>query len=274
MNTSHHERAETRSPSGPGSPTRTSRPSTGLAARARTAWALAVALLAPAAGACVARPAPVVAQPSSRPESRAHPGGALFSTIPCSETPIGREWSDLRAGAEARFPGLKLTRVEDLHLTVVYVGDGWEVEDVEEIRALALPGPAETVSLRPEVVRMGRHGHVVAVELHGAPGPWVEAVIAAKGELTRLGLKKADRYDATFRPHVTVASARNSPPGEAETAALEELRSWLAARVAVDASRFALTIGPETPVRLWLAGTPRPPGSPVYVDLDEVLARR
>lgn len=121
---------------------------------------------------------------------------------------------------------------------------------------------------------MGRHGHVVAVELHGAPGPWTEAVTAARGDLTRRGLKKADRYDAAFRPHVTVASARNSPPDEAEASALEELRSWLAARTAVDPGRFTLTIGPETPLRLWLAGTPRPPGSADYVDLDETLNRR
>lgn len=236
--------------------------------------ALALALLVVGAGACTARQAPVVAQPASRPESRAHPGGALFSTIPCAGTPLGEEWSKLRAEAEARFPGLRLTRVEDLHLTVVYVGEGWTVEDLEQIRARALPGPRETASLRPEIVRMGRHGHVVAVEMHGAPEAWMEAVIAARGDLTRLGLKKADRYDAAFRPHVTVASARNSPPGEEEAAALEDLRSWLAGKAAVDANRFALTIGPETPVRLWLAGTPRPPGSPVYVDLDEVLARR
>lgn len=251
-----------------------SRRPTHRASGAHAAGALALALLVVGAGACAARQAPVVAQPASRPESRAHPGGALFSTIPCADTPIGRAWSELRAEAGARFPGLKLTRVEDLHLTVVYVGDGWKVEDLEEIRARARPGPRETASLRPEVVRMGRHGHVVAVELHGAPEPWVEAVIAARGDLTLRGLKKADRYDATFRPHVTVASATISPPGEAEAAALEELRSWLAAKVAVDASRFALVVGPGTPVRLWLAGTPRPPGSADYVDLDEVLARR
>lgn len=242
--------------------------------RAGAAGALAVVLLVVAAGACTARPAPAVAKTAPVSDPRVHPGGALFSTVPCADTPLGREWSALRAEAEALFPGLRLTRVEDLHLTVVYVGDGWKLEDLDEIRAHALPRPRETASLRPEVVRMGRHGHVVAVELHGAPAAFTEAVIAAKGEMTRLGLKKADRYDGTFRPHVTVASARSSPPGEAEEAALEALRSWLAAKAAFDPSRFALTIGPETPVRLWLAGTPRPPGSAAYVDLDDVPARQ
>jgi 2'-5' RNA ligase len=246
---------------------------TSRASRADAGRALALVVLALATGGCATGPAPAAPPPASPPEGAAHPGGALFSTIPCAGTPLGRAWASLRDEAAARFPGLKLARVEDLHLTVVYVGEGWKVEDLEPIRAHALPGPRETVSLRPEVVRMGRHGHVVAVELHGAPGPWTEAVIAARGELTRLGLKKADRYDAAFRPHVTVASARSSPPGEEEAPALEELRSWLAAKAAVDAGLFALTVGPGTPIRLWLAGTPRPPGSPVYVDVDDVLPR-
>ena len=246
---------------------------TSRAARADAGRALVLAFLTLATAGCAAGPAPAAPPSASLPEAAAHPGGALFSTIPCAGTPLGRTWASLRDEAAARFPGLKLTRVEDLHLTVVYVGEGWKVEDLEPIRARALPGPREAVSLRPEVVRMGRHGHVVAVEMHGAPEEWTEAVISAREDLTRLGLKKADRYDAAFRPHVTVASARSSPPGQEEAAALEELRSWLAAKAAVDASLFALTVGPGTPVRFWLAGTPRPPGSPVYVDLDDVLPR-
>lgn len=235
--------------------------------------ALVLFALSLATGGCAGGPAPVVPPPASRPEAPAHPGGALFSTIPCAGTPLGRVWASLRDEAAARFPDLNLTRVADLHLTVVYVGEGWRTEDLDSIRALALPVPREPVSLRPEIVRMGRHDQVVAVELHGAPGPWTETVIAAKRDLTLLGLKKADRYDSTFRPHVTLASAENAPPSEAEASALEELRTWLAAKAAVDASRFALTLGPATPARLWLAGTSRPPGSPVYVDLEDVVPR-
>lgn len=243
------------------------------AARADAGRTLAVVVLVLAIGRCAAGPAPAAPPSASPPAAAAHPGGALFSTIPCAQTPLGRAWASLRDEAAARFPGLNLTHVEDLHLTVVYVGEGWKVEDLDSIRALALPRPRESVSLRPEVVRMGRHDHVVAVEMHEAPEAWTEAVISAREDLTRLGLKKADRYDAAFRPHVTVASARSSPPGEEEAAALEQLRSWLVAKAAVDASLLALTVGPGTPVRLWLAGTPRPPGSPVYVDVEDVLAR-
>jgi 2'-5' RNA ligase len=220
-------------------------------------------------GGCYVRPSPAS---GSRPVET-HPGGSLFSTIPCADTPLGREWSKLRAEAEARFPGLRLTRVEDLHITVVYIGASWKLPDLDPIRSRALVGPREAFSFRPEIVRMGRNGHVVAAEMHGAPEAWVASVVAAKGELNRLGLKKPDAYDSEFRPHVTLASARRSPPDIAETAALDELRFWLAARVSSDPRPFSVIVGPATPVHLWLAGTERPSGSAEYIDLADALPR-
>jgi 2'-5' RNA ligase len=219
--------------------------------------------------ACAARSRPAPAAPTAE----ARPGGALFSTIPCAETSLGREWSRLRGEAEARFPGLGLTRVEDLHITIVYIGEGWRVDDLDPIRAHALVGPREPVSFRPEVVRFGRNNQVVVVELHGAPEEWLASVVAAKDTLNRLGLKRPESYDAAFRPHVTLASARRSPPDSADSSALDGLRTWFAQKVAADEGRFTVTVGPDTPIRLWLAGTARPPGAPIYVDLAEFLAR-
>jgi len=220
-------------------------------------------------GACAVHPAPAPVPPAAE----AHPGGSLFSAIPCAGTPLGREWSTLREEAAVRFPGLRLTRVEDLHITVVYVGSSWRTEDFEALKMYALAGPREAVSFRPEVVRMGRDGQVVAVEMHGAPEAWTASVVAARGELNRLGLKKADRYDAEFRPHITLASAPRSTPDATEAAFLDDLRSWLGRKVAEDPGRFTVTVEPDTPIRLWLAGTTRPPGAPEYVDLADLLAR-
>jgi len=228
----------------------------------------AVGLVA-ALGACAGRPRPVAAAPTAE----VSPAGALFSTIPCAETPLGREWSRLRGEAEARFPGLVMTRVEDLHITIVYIGEGWRVDDLERIRAHSLVGPREPASFRPEVVRFGRNNQVVVVELHGAPESWLASIVAEKDTLNRLGLKRPEAYDAAFRPHVTLASARRSPPDSADASALGEFRSWLAQRVVADEGRFTVTVGPDTPIRLWLAGTARPPGAPIYVDLAEFLAR-
>jgi hypothetical protein len=91
--------------------------------------------------------------------------------------------------------------------------------------------------------------------------------------MNRLGLKKPEGFDAAYRPHVTLASARNNPPDPSETAALEGLRSWIAEKAAAAPARFTVTVGPDTPIRLWLAGTTRPPGAPEYVDLEDVLSR-
>ncbi|HYN43561.1 MAG TPA: 2'-5' RNA ligase family protein [Thermoanaerobaculia bacterium] len=220
--------------------------------------------------ACATGPVPQVAP--SPVAATAHPGGSLFSTIPCAPTPLGREWASLREEAAARFPGLRLTTVEDLHITVVYVGPGWKVEDLGRIRTLALVAPREAVTFRPEVVRFGRNGHVVVVELLDVPESWAAALSAAKAEMNRLGLKKPEAYDAAYRPHVTLASARNNPPGPAEEAALEGFRSWIAGKAAAAPARFTVTVAPDTPIRLWLAGTARPPGAPEYVDLADVLS--
>lgn len=230
----------------------------------------AVVALLLAVPACRVSPAP--AAPAEA--SPAHPGGALFSAIPCASTPLGTEWAKLRPEAAARFPSLRLTEVADLHVTVVYLGRDWKLEDLDRIRAHALEAPREPAPLRPEAVRMGRDGQVVAVELHGAPESWAAAVVAAKAVLNALALKKPDAYDGTFRPHVTVASARKAPPDAEEAASLDAFRAWLAERIAADAGRFEVKAGPSTRVRLWLAGTPRPPGATAYVDLEDALARR
>jgi hypothetical protein len=89
--------------------------------------------------------------------------------------------------------------------------------------------------------------------------------------MNRLGLKKPEGYDAAYRPHVTLGSTRNNPPDPAEAAALDAFRSWIAAKAAAAPVRFTVTVGPDTPIRLWLAGTARPPGAPEYVDLANVL---
>ncbi|MFN7988534.1 MAG: hypothetical protein U0529_13745 [Thermoanaerobaculia bacterium] len=234
------------------------------AGRAVTVAAL---LVLAAAASCAPRPAPQAAPP-------VHPGGNLFSAVRCAGTPLGREWATLRAEAATRFPDLRLTLVEDLHVTVVYVGPGWKAEDLDRIRAQALVVPRETGAFRPEAVRFGRSGHVVVVELLDGPASWSAAVVAAKAGMNRLGLKKADRNDREFRPHVTLASAKGPDPDPTEAAELDALRAWLAEKIAAAPERFGVTVGPGTPVRLLLAGTPRPAGAPEYVDVESLLPRR
>ncbi len=208
---------------------------------------------------------PAAAEPVKR--------GSLFSAIPCADTPFGAEWARLLPAAQARFPGLKLTRVEDLHVTVVYFGPAWKPQDLPRIGPLALTGPASPLVCTPEVVALGANDHVVAVELHLPSPAWGEAVTAAKHELNRLGLKPPDTYDTRFRPHLTLAQAAHNPPAATDAADLAAFLAWMQTEIARNPQKFALTLGPATPVRLLLAGTARPENAPEYVTVEDFMRR-
>jgi 2'-5' RNA ligase len=197
--------------------------------------------------------------------------GSLFSAVCFGDSAFGAEWSRLRADAQTRFPDLKLTNVEDLHITVVYIGRDWKPEDLDRIRAHALVVPVVPVHFTPEVVPLGHNNQVVVVELHGTPTVWADSVVAAKDVLNRLGLKRPEAYDTNFRTHITLAEARHSPPTPADSTALAGFRSWMAAKVGADPRKFEVTLGPATRVSLLLAGATRPAGAPEYIPVEEFL---
>jgi 2'-5' RNA ligase len=207
----------------------------------------------------------------SAPVEKAVKKGFLFSAISFADSAFGVEWSRLRAAAQTKFPDLRLAKAEDLHITVVYIGGDWRAEDLDRIRAHALVAPASSGRMTPEVVRMGRNDQVVAVELHGAPQAWTDSVIAAKNELNRLGLKQADKYDTSFRTHITLAEARHNPPSETEAAELAGFLSWIASEVGEAPGKFSVRVGPRTRVDLLLTGATRPEGSPEYITVEDFL---
>jgi len=226
----------------------------------------------------------VQAQPDST-KAAVHSGGSvptdkpvkkgnLFSAVSFGDSAFGAEWARLRAGAQERYPDLKLTKVEDLHVTVVYIGADWKPEDLDRIRAHALVVPTVPVRHTPEVVRLGRNNQVVAVELHGASTVWADSVVAAKDVLNRLGLKKPEGFDTNFRSHVTLAQAGHSPPTPADSTGLAGFLSWMGAKVAENPRKFTVTVGPTTRVQLLLAGTTRPDGAPEYVTVEEFLEQQ
>ena len=224
---------------------------------------------------------PTQAQPDStatRPhsvgnasEERVVKRGFLFSAISCGESAFGMEWSRLRAEAQTKFPELKLAKAEDLHITVIYIGGDWRTEDLDRIRAHALVVPASPGRMTPEVVRMGRNSQVVAVEQHGAPQAWTDSVIAARSELNRLGLKKPDNYDTSFRTHITLAEARHNPPSESDSTELAGFMAWITPKVAAAPAKFSVEVGPKTRVELLLAGATRPEGAPEYITVEDFL---
>jgi 2'-5' RNA ligase len=244
--------------------------------RRRFASILPLAMIAAALIAVPARSQPdsaaARADPAgSAPAKPAVNQGFLFSAISFGDSALGVEWSRLRVEAQAKFPGLRMTRPEDLHITVVYIGGGWKAEDLDRIRAHALVAPASPGRMTPEVVRLGRNDQVVAVELHGAPRAWTDSVIAARGALHRLGLRQADRYDTSFRAHISLARAQSDPPSEADSTALAGFMAWITTKVAETPARFSVAVGPETRVELLLAGATRPEGSPEYITVEAFL---
>jgi 2'-5' RNA ligase len=205
------------------------------------------------------------------PEEKVVKRGFLFSSISLGKSALGVEWSRLRPEAEAMFPGLKLTRPEDLHITVIYIGGDWKDQDLGRIRAHARVVPASPGRMTPEIVRMGRNNQVVAIEELGAPQAWTDSVIAAKSKLNRLGLKQPDNYDTSFRTHVTLAEARHNPPSASDSTELATFTAWITPRVAADPAKFSVEVGPKTRVELLLAGTTRPAGSPEYITVEAFL---
>jgi 2'-5' RNA ligase len=197
----------------------------------------------------------------------------LFSAVSFADSPLGREWSRVRPEAQARFPELRLTQAEDLHLTIVYIGGDWKREDLPRLRPLALIAPPATEQLVPTVSRLGAHDQVVAVELHGSSPAWGEAVVAAKMTLNRLGLKQPESYDSNFRSHLTLAQAKHFSPSPAEAAELAEFSAWMSAQIARDPAKFTVTVGPQTPVQLLLSNAPRARNAPEYVPLEDFLSR-
>ncbi|HNZ96947.1 MAG: hypothetical protein GX178_03980 [Acidobacteria bacterium] len=193
--------------------------------------------------------------------------GLLFAAIPCAETPLGRSWEALRDEAARRFPTLALTEVEDLHLTLVYVG-AWRPDDLAPLRELTRLLPGEAVTLTPEVATFGVRAEAVVIELLGAPPAWKEAVVAAQADLVRRELKAPDRWDGSFRPHVTLALARHRPPTGADRRALRAFGAWLARKIAADPSRFAVPVGPDSPAALWQTRAARASGTPAFAAVE------
>ncbi len=198
--------------------------------------------------------------------------GFLFSAISFSDSPLGMLWAGLRPQAQIRFPNLKMKRVEDLHITIVFIGSEWKEEDLTRIRAHALVNPQGNTTVDSELVTLGRNDQVLALELHGAPQAWVDLVVEAKGQLNKLELKKPDAFDTSFRAHITLAESRHARPTPEEITELKAFKSWLRDPLHNALEEQPLRIGVHTPVRLMLAGVMHSEDGPDYITLEASLA--
>jgi 2'-5' RNA ligase len=197
--------------------------------------------------------------------------GNLFSAILFADTPLGQRWAKLRPEAEKLFPGLKMKAVADLHVTIIYIGEDWTIENLPALRkamTVTIPG---TVHLSPEVAILGRNQHVVVVDMKGLPEALQTQIVTVKAELNKVGLKKPEAYDASFRPHVTLAEAKANPPTEQEALELKAFQAWITPRL--DLPTLSVVLEPSMPIPLLLAEATRPDPLPEYIPVEKFLEK-
>ena len=149
----------------------------------------------------------------------------LFSAIPLRDSALGRAWARLAPKARRDFPRLRIERPEDLHITLVYIGSGWSPGQIEAIARDSLIGPKDGIlqsSVRPEI--FGKNGQVVALRLESVPADWSDRLQAAKLRLNEIGLKSPDAFDSSFKPHISLASSRDSMP---DPQVMKRFQEWL-----------------------------------------------
>lgn len=195
--------------------------------------------------------------------------GNLFSAILFGGTPLGQRWAALRPEAEKLFPALRMKAVEDLHVTVIYIGGKWSVEELPRLRRAMAVTIDETIRLRAEIATIGRSRQVVVVDLIGLPQALQDQIFTVKAELNRAGLKKPEAYDASFRPHVTLAEAGDRPPSEQQVLELKAFQAWISDRL--DPASLEVVLDPSLPIRLLLAGATRPAPLPEYIAVEKFL---
>jgi 2'-5' RNA ligase len=156
----------------------------------------------------------------------------LFSSLPLGKTKFARQWAKAQKELARKFPGLRFEKPENLHVTLVYMGVGWDPAKTEEMEKYALDGPdlssgALTLKGSPEM--FGDHKEVVALTLTPIPAEWTSRLMKDRQTLTDEGLRKRDKYDGVFKAHVSLASA---PKPDEQRAELGAFAQWMADRAA------------------------------------------
>ena len=189
--------------------------------------------------------------------------GTLFTAIKFTDTELGKRWAKLLPEAEKLFLNITLTSEKDLHMTVVFIGGNWQIENLEALRKAIPAHFTETVHLNPEIGYIGQNNQVVCVLLKGIPDQVETQFILLKAKLNKAGLKGPDRYDGSFDAHVTFAQSRNVEQ-------LKAFKEWITSQL--DLSTMHLVLDPSMPIQFLLAGATRPTPGPAYITVDSFLA--
>lgn len=165
----------------------------------------------------------------------------LFSALPLGETKFAARWKKARPELVKEFPGLRFEKPENLHVTLVFVGMGWDPEKIPEMEKYSLNGPdlsSGPLKMKGTPDLFGPSKQVVALHLNPVPSEWETRLMKDRETMTGLGLRSKDRYDDQFKAHISLASSATPDVKRDE---LARFQKWMTDH----ASRFG---GLELPI--------------------------
>ncbi|HXS99777.1 MAG TPA: 2'-5' RNA ligase family protein [Elusimicrobiota bacterium] len=193
----------------------------------------------------------------------------LFSSLPLGKTGFASKWAKVQKEVAKKFPGLRFEKPENLHVTLAFMGAGWDPAKIDEMERLGLEGPdlsSGTLKTKGTPEFYGDRKEVVALTLSPIPREWATRLMKKRQAMTDEGLRKLDKYDGVFKAHVSLASAPKPGEQREELARFQKWTADNAKRLGGLEIAFDRSIKPEYDVVLGKAETTR------FVPLREVCA--
>lgn len=163
-----------------------------------------------------------------------HGSALLFSALPLNKTKFARRWGKAQKELAKTFPSLRFETPENLHVTLAFMGGGWDPAKLDVLEKYGLDGPALSsgpLTMKGTPDLFGGKKEVVALHLETVPEEWAKRLMKDRDAMTELGLRKRDRFDDVFTAHVSLAFASKPDEQRDELARFEK---WMADH----ASRF------------------------------------
>ena len=191
--------------------------------------------------------------------------GFLFSALTLESSPLHQWWETISPQMKALFPALKVKAPADLHVTLVYVGR-WNSAYLPVFQSASIVSPQEDQKLLGHLHYFGVGNRVLGLDLRGFTDGWAQAVISAREDLERAGLRGRSPHDAVFRPHVSLVECADKRPTPEQRVELTRCHEWLALKIPGHGVPVPIPAGAAA--HLLLAGV-----GPGYISMKEFLAR-
>jgi 2'-5' RNA ligase len=158
----------------------------------------------------------------------------LFSALPLNKTKFAKQWDKSQKELATKFPGLRFEKSDNLHITLAFMGAGWDPAKIDVMEKYGLDGPdlsSGPLKMKGAPDLFGSKKEVVALHLTPVPEEWANRLMKDRQTMTDLVLRKRDPFDDVFAAHVSLASA---PKPDEQREELARFQKWMADH----ASRF------------------------------------